>query len=312
MPRATATETGTETATATTTATGAATATVQRVPTGQIAFPRFDPARGTYDVYICRVDGSECRRVASEASQPDFLPDGTRLVVHSWKPDEKGLNLLELSGQLIWRITAQIEAARPSVDFQGETYVYLSRNESDRQARLFRTYNAETRPILREASTVLGRSPSWLPDHRILYSGCWQNACGILVTNDDGAFPRQIVAGTSEINPESSPDGQQVAFMSQRQGNWDVYVTDLDGGNLRRLTDSPANDGLPAWSPDGRYIAFVTDREGPWAIWVMRPDGSLKHRLFDIGGPLDGQVRDAAPHERYGWVEERITWAPLP
>jgi len=311
-PRATATETSTETATATATASESAIATVQRTLTGQIAFPRFDPARGTYDLYICHVDGSDCRRVASEASQPDFLPDGTQLVVHSWKPDAKGLNLLGLSGQLIWRITDQIEAARPSVDLQGRTYVYHSRNESDRQTRLFRTYNAETRPIVREASPVQGQSPSWLPDRRILYSGCWQNSCGILVMNDDGAFPRQIVAGTSEINPESSPDGQQVAFMSQRQGNWDVYVTDLDGSDLRRLTDSPANDGLPTWSPDGRYIAFVTDREGPWAIWVMRPDGSQKRRLFDIGGILDGQVRDAASHESHGWVEERITWAPLP
>ena len=309
-PSASATETATETATAT--ATKAATAAVQRTPTGQIAFPRFDPARGTYDVYACRVDGSGCRRVSSEASQPDFLPDGTRLVVHSWKADEKGLILLESSGQPIWRITGEIEAARPSVDFQGQTYIYHSRHESDRQTRLFRTYEAETRPIVREASPVLGRSPSWLPDRRILYSGCWQNSCGILVMNDDGAFPRQVVAGTSEINPESSPKGQQVAFMSQRQGNWDVYVANLDGSNLRRLTDSPANDGLPAWSPDGRTIAFVTDREGPWAIWAMRPDGSQQRRLFEIGGPLDGQVRDAAPHESHGWVEERISWAPYP
>jgi Tol biopolymer transport system component len=130
--------------------------------------------------------------------------------------------------------------------------------------------------------------------------------------NDDGAFPRQVVPGTTEINPEASPNGNRVAFMSQRQGGWDIYVANLDGSNLRRLTDDPANDGLPTWSSDGRYIAFVTDREGPWAVWVMRPDGSQQRRLFDIGGPLDGQVRNASPYESHGWVEERISWAPLP
>jgi TolB protein len=250
--------------------------------------------------------------VISEASQPDFLPDGSQLVVHTWKPDEKGLTLLRTSGEPIWRITDEIEAARPSVDFWGDTYVYHSRHESDRQTRLFRTYGAETRPIVRQASTILGRSPSWLPDRRILYSGCWQNSCGILVMNDDGAFPRQVVPGTTEINPEASPNGNRVAFMSQRTGGWDIYVASLDGSNLRRLTDDPANDGLPTWSPDGRYIAFVTDRDGPWAVWVMGPDGSQQRRLFDIGGPLDGQVRNASPYESHGWVEERISWAPLP
>ncbi|MEJ2733300.1 MAG: protein kinase [Anaerolineae bacterium] len=285
-------------------------ATTQRSPTGLIAFPRFDPARGTYDVYACRVDGSSCRQIVTQASQPDFLPDGTRLVVHSWKPDEKGIFLLSLSGQRIWQITGQIEAARASVDFKGESYVYHSRQESDRRPRLYRTYGTENRSIMRQGSAVLGQSPSWLPDQRILYSGCWMDNCGIIVTRDDGTFPRQVVAGSTETNPEASPDGRQVVFMSQRDGNWEVYAANIDGGNLRRLTHDPSNDGLPAWSPDRRYIAFVTDRDGPWAVWVMRPDGSQQRRLFNIGGPLEGPVRDAASHEIHGWLEERISWAP--
>jgi TolB protein len=136
------------------------------------------------------------------------------------------------------------------------------------------------------------------------------NNCGIIVMQADGTFPRQIVAGGSETNPEASPEGQQIAFMSRRDGNWEVYVASLDGSSLQRLTQNPGNDGLPTWSPDGQYIAFVTDRDGPWAVWVMRPDGSEQRRLFGIGGPLDGQVRGAAPHEMHGWVEERISWAP--
>jgi serine/threonine protein kinase len=285
-------------------------ATTGRSPSGLIAFPRFDPARGTYDVYACSVDGSNCQQVATQASQPDFLPDGTRVVVHSWKADEKGIFLLSVSGQRIWQITGQIESARASVDFKGEAYVYHSRQEPDRRPRLYRTYGSENRPIMRQGSAVLGQSPSWLPDHRILYSGCWMDNCGIIVTRDDGTFPRQVVAGTTETNPEASPDGRQVAFMSQRDGNWEIYSANIEGGNLRRLTRDPSNDGLPAWSPDGRYIAFVTDRDGPWAVWVMRPDGSQQRHLFNIGGPLEGPVRDAASHEVHGWLEERISWAP--
>jgi tetratricopeptide (TPR) repeat protein len=304
------TDTATPTATPIPTQTGSPAS--EPALTGQIAFPRFDPARGTYDVYVCRADGSGCRRVAAKASQPDLMPDGSQIVLHSWKPDDKGLVLQTLSGQRIWKITGLIEAARPSVDFQGNIYAFHARDEADRQPRLYRTYDSETRPIRREASAVVGSSPAWLPDSRILYSGCWQNACGIIAMRDDGTFPQQIVAGGSETNPEASPDGGQVAFMSKRDGNWEIYVVDLDGSGLQRLTRDPANDGLPAWSPDGRALAFVSDRGGSWAVWAMRPDGSGQRRLFDVGGPLDGQVQGAAPHETHGWVEERISWGPLP
>jgi tetratricopeptide (TPR) repeat protein len=288
------------------------TATASAALAGQIAFPRFDLARSTYDVYACHVDGTDCRRLAVDASQPDFLPDGSRLVVHSWKPDEKGLVLQSSSGQRLWVISDRIEAARPSVDFQGNAYVYHSREESDRQPRLYRTYGSEARPILRDAGAIPGLSPAWLPDGRILYSGCWQDACGIIAMHADGTFPRQVVAGSTDSDPEASPDGGQVTFMSRRDGNWEIYVVNTDGSDLRRLTHNPANDGLPTWSPDGRHIAFVSDRDGGWAVWVMRPDGSEQQRLFDVGGPLDGQVQNAAPHEINGWVEERISWAPLP
>jgi hypothetical protein len=332
-PSSTPSRTPTSTPAATASATPTLTLTATAMPTstplpgqpttpalsGQIAFPRFDTERQTYDVYACRVDGSNCRRLVAEASQPDFLPDGTQIVVHSWQPDAKGLVLHFLNENRIWRITGQIEAARPSVDFQGSAYVYHSRQEADREPRLYRTYGTETRPLQREAVTIVGLAPAWTPDGQILYSGCWRDSCGILLMRADGNNPRQVVAGSSETNPEASPapleggtGGKQVAFMSQRDGNWEVYVVNLDGSDLQRLTRNPANDGLPTWSPDGRYLAFVSDRTGRWAVWVMRPDGSGQQRLFDINGPLDGQVHNAAPYEVQGWVEERISWGPVP
>jgi TolB protein len=281
-------------------------------PSGQIAFPRFDPARGTYDIYACEVEGGSCRLVVAEASQPDFLPGGRHLVYHSWKPEDKGVFVLFLEDQRLWRITGQIEAARPSVDAQGQSYVFHSRQEADRLPRLYRTYGVEVRPLVRGASVVLGSAPSWTPGGRILYTGCLGDSCGILLMQADGSRPRQIIAGTSETNAEASPGGESLVFMSWDQNNWNVYLANLDGSGLRALSMNPANDGLPTWSPDGRYVAFVSDRDGAWAVWLIRRDGTGLQRLFPIGGPLDGRVRGAASHEVQGWVEERISWAPGP
>jgi dipeptidyl aminopeptidase/acylaminoacyl peptidase len=72
-----------------------------------------------------------------------------------------------------------------------------------------------------------------------------------------------------------SPDGRKIAFMSKRDGTWDVHLMNADGSGQRNLTRGPAYDGNPAWSPDGRKIAFGRDGE----IYVMNADGSGQRNL---------------------------------
>lgn len=88
--------------------------------------------------------------------------------------------------------------------------------------------------------------------------------------------------------------------MSDRDGNREIYSVNLDGSGLRRLTDSPSQDGLPAWAPDGQTIAFVSDEGGVWAVWAVDADGGNRRKLFDIGGGGLGA----------NWQQERISWGP--
>ncbi len=71
----------------------------------------------------------------------------------------------------------------------------------------------------------------------------------------------------------------QIAFVSNRDGNFEVYVMDTDGSNQTRLTNNPAIDEGPAWSPDGTKIAFRSDRDGNFEVYVMDTDGSNQTRL---------------------------------
>lgn len=72
---------------------------------------------------------------------------------------------------------------------------------------------------------------------------------------------------------------ERIAFVSNRDGNNEIYVMNVDGKSQTRLTTNAADDGEPAWSPDGTRIAFVSDRDGNREIYVMNVDGKNQTRL---------------------------------
>ena len=68
---------------------------------------------------------------------------------------------------------------------------------------------------------------------------------------------------------------RQIAFVSDRDGNFEIYLMNADGSSQTRLTNNPATDFQPAWSPDGKKIAFTSMAE----VYVMNADGSSPTRL---------------------------------
>ena len=64
-----------------------------------------------------------------------------------------------------------------------------------------------------------------------------------------------------DADPSFSPDGRQIAFVSDRDGNAEIYVMRTDGSDVRRITNHPAFDNYPVFSPDGTQIAFQSNRE---------------------------------------------------
>jgi len=84
--------------------------------------------------------------------------------------------------------------------------------------------------------------------------------------------------------PAWSPDGQRIAFQSNRDGNWEIYTLDLVNGSLARLTFDPAYDGGPTWSPDGTWIAFESYRDTfPCRAAAACPDLEI-YRIAATGG----------------------------
>ena len=81
-----------------------------------------------------------------------------------------------------------------------------------------------------------------------------------------------------------APQRAQIAFRSNRDGGWEIYVMDADGENQRRLTDNRADDRRAAWSYDGGSIAFQSFRDRNFEIYVMDADGSNQRNLTNNPG----------------------------
>jgi serine/threonine-protein kinase len=112
------------------------------------------------------------------------------------------------------------------------------------------------------------------------------NIKGTTIDNMQAINLTNITAGyTSWDNGWAySPDSSQIAFTSDRDGNWEIYTMDTSGGNIVRLTENPAQDGWPWWTADGKHILFTSDRDGSWQIYIMNPDGSNVQELTHIDG----------------------------
>jgi len=80
----------------------------------------------------------------------------------------------------------------------------------------------------------------------------------------------------NDITPAINPDGTQLAFASDRDGPYDLYVLDIASGVTTRLTQTPEWEASPSWSPDGKWLAYETLLTPPEAITPAEPPASSR------------------------------------
>jgi Tol biopolymer transport system component len=127
---------------------------------------------------------------------------------------------------------------------------------------------------------MLDVMPKWSPDNtQITFSSSRGNSLNIFVVDEDGNNLRKITADMSldslmfgklwDVRPDWTPDGENLIYANEVDGNWDIYRTNLADGTIVRLTDDPARDLFPHSSPDGKYISFLSHREEGRKLWLL-------------------------------------------
>lgn len=102
-------------------------------------------------------------------------------------------------------------------------------------------------------------------------------------------FTRLTDGPWDDITPAISPDGNYLAFASNRAGPWDLYMITLASGEITRLTDTPAYDASPSWSPDGQYLVYESYSENLEVL--LQP-------VFNLAAPIplsDHPAADFSP-----------------
>lgn len=208
-----------------------------------LAFQRYQ--NGSGDIFRIAASGKYLKQLTF-GSADDFQP--------AWSPDGK---------KLAW-----VQAA------DGVSQIYVMNPDGSGKSNLSNSNSRDQLPV-------------WSPDgSRILFerrgntllSPNWE----IYVMNADGSAKINLSKKHTATDQHArwSPSGAQVVFVSQRDGNREVYRVNADGTGLLRLTQNAFDDDFPDWSPDGQTIAFEWHGgASPDQVYIMNADGSAQHAL---------------------------------
>jgi len=229
---------------------------------------------GNQEIYVMSVDRSGSRRLTFtpdiQEDLPSFSPDGSKIIFGSINGHDEELYMMNTDGSQIQNIcnAPNSNEGRPRFssssllitfdsDRNGNWEIYTARLQVDELADVKQVTN---RP------DFVDRLPSFSPSGDLILfraqaAGRGAESSRIHLARIDGSVAR-LSAEYADWYPAMSPNGKWIAFVSDRDGNSEIYVMDLNGSNVTRLTNNPASDQDPAFSPDGRWLVFASDRVG--------------------------------------------------
>ncbi len=230
------------------------------------------------ELYMVNTDGTGLMRLTDNPGRESFpvwSPDGTQIAFHSNRDTIGDVFVMNIGGSGQTNLTKG-----RGYDFypvwvpDRPQIVFLSARDGGFQFYMVNTDGS--------GLTMLdsGLPPSELTPSQLRNWALTEEYQYYLYDGDSWKTIQDSGSALGEF-PTWSPDGTQIAFHSNRDGNMEIYVMDANLSELTRLTNNEANDMFPTWSPDGSQIAFHSNRDGNVEIYVMNADSTNLRRLTD-------------------------------
>lgn len=227
---------------------------------------------GQSDLYSVCPDGSQLLNLTNDAfsdSHPAWSPDGSHIAFASSRSGGMHIFVMKADGSDVKQISTDYENSYPLWLPNGRQIAF--RTTDGKGLWWWRRIDFESgqvTPLSEPSFDFFFQTPSWSPE------GGWiatmsleeqkqrnDGSSQIHIQNEDGSVELALTHDTwANITPRWSPDGSRIAFLSERDGSYNLfalYVINRDGSNLRRLS-SPiySENTLFSWSPDGEQIVI--------------------------------------------------------
>lgn len=234
------------------------------------------------NLYLITSDG-KLQKITDHSrkdSSPMASPDGKYIAFTSERVGWWKIWLMNVENNSFKQLTTSRSAEyAPCWSPNGKQIVFVTSRDGNAELYTMSATGQNLRNITQNPAN--DNLPSWGADNRIYYSTKIEGFFQIAAINPDGSDRQIITEGkTHKYMPQLSPNQKRLLFYSDAGNNSDVYIMNINGSGIQRLTDHPLLDIRPRWSPDGQKIVFERgNKQDNQHIFIMNADGSAKRQL---------------------------------
>ncbi|HAT71788.1 MAG TPA: hypothetical protein DCS63_03125 [Elusimicrobia bacterium] len=246
-------------------------------------------ATGRKEIYTADYDGENLTKLTSDNSinlLPRWSADAARVYYTTYRWGNPDMFEIDLKAGKIRPFTTFQGLNIPGgISPDGLTMVMTLSRGDDPNIYTLNVVTKQLKKLLTDFG--VSSSPTWSPDGTqvAFVSDRSGNPQIYVLTLATGATRRLTRLNWCD-SPSWSPSGEWIVFSGRETNkeNLNIFLTDLTGSQIRRLTNKAGDNEDPSWSPDGRFVGFTSTRRGKREVFVMDADGSAPHPLTDMKG----------------------------